>query len=762
MRRRQRVAAALDVNGRLAVRVGDEGLRSGAALGIIRGEGDGRARDGQTEVVDHVRGQRVGRDVVDAQRRALALAHDEGEVGVGRAVLAELGDSGLAEGDGRAVYLVLPVLLKRLAACADVLEGRAVRRVEGDGDVLIAAGRGVRVEIDRGGSDFIDRRGIRDGQRAARRGAARGDEGDGVAALALFSERLAQEGDRTRGRVVVVVLAALEHRAAELDRIEQGAGRQAERYGDVGVVCRVLIFVERDLRGADRAERGVADDDADGGLGAVLKAQLRGVGADGQSGQIGLVDADAVLVGENVVIRTLTQVLAADGDAGQVVLVRTQQKFVGKGDVVLVVDVDGQGGRGDRNARRGGGGLARDGGGDAAGELYLSRLHDKLAAARVQLCGLHRAVAGDGGLGIRGQLADERAAGGDDGGSGFGVQIPDRSIERKARALAGHGDVGEAACICGKTALRERGGGLHLCGADIGRAGRDHGRLDAHRVGDDEVHRGHAVERDVAAADDDIALDGDVVQVDVAGEHALCDVEIALDGRVRQRAGRRDGDVLRVAVEGGGSVLPAGLAERRAEVEVQDLGDLAALEVALRLEGAVGVAVDVALRDRLGDVICRVGGDLGLVGEHIKLGRGRGRCILVQAAEDGRGLLAGQRALRVHPVVARAVDVAVLDGDLDGLIVRIRAFDIGKADGRLFGEVKRAVDVAHEFPARDRGLGGIVAGRGGGVDDAELVERGHIGLRPVRVDVGRERCRDSAGEQGRRQKGGEKSFQFQK
>ena len=262
-------------------------------------------------------------------------------------------------------------------------------------------------------------------------------------------------------------------------------------------------------------------------------------------------------------------------------------------------------------------------------------------------------------------------------------------------------------------------------------------------------------ERDVAAADDDIALDGDVVQVDVAGEHALCDVEIALDGRVRQRAGRRDGDVLRVVVEGGVSVLP-GLAERRAEVEVQDLGDLAAPEVALRLEGAVSVAVDVALRDRLGDVARRVGGDFGLVGEHIELGRGRGRCILVQAAENGRGLLAGQRAFRVHPVVAHAVDVAVLDGDLDGLIVRIRAFDIGKADGCLFGEVKRAVDVAHEFPARDRGLRGIVAGRGGGVDDAELVERGHIGLRPVRVDVGRERCRDRAGEQGRRQKGGEK------
>ncbi|MFQ9127505.1 MAG: hypothetical protein ACLR4Z_12825 [Butyricicoccaceae bacterium] len=38
VRRRQRVAAALDVNGRLAVRVGDEGLCSGAAFGIIRGE----------------------------------------------------------------------------------------------------------------------------------------------------------------------------------------------------------------------------------------------------------------------------------------------------------------------------------------------------------------------------------------------------------------------------------------------------------------------------------------------------------------------------------------------------------------------------------------------------------------------------------------------------------------------------------------------------------------------------------------------------
>ena len=176
------------------------------------------------------------------------------------------------------------------------------------------------------------------------------------------------------------------------------------------------------------------DDDADGGLGAVLKAELRGVGADRQSGQIGLVDADAVLVGENVVIRALTQVLAADGDAGQVVLVRIEQKFVGKGDVVLVVDVDGQGRRGDGNARRGGGGLARDGGGDAAGELYLSRLHDKLAAARVQLCGLHRAVAGDGGLCIRGQFTDERAAGGDDGGSGFGVQDP--RPKRRSERLA--------------------------------------------------------------------------------------------------------------------------------------------------------------------------------------------------------------------------------------------------------------------------------------------------------------------------------------
>ena len=42
--------------------------------------------------------------------------------------------------------------------------------------------------------------------------------------------------------------------------------------------------------------------------------------------------------------------------------------------------------------------------------------------------------------------------------------------------------------------------------------------------------------------------------------------------------------------------------------------------------------------------------------------------ILGEAVEELSGLLAGQRALRVHPVVAHAVDVAVLDGDLQAVI----------------------------------------------------------------------------------------------
>ena len=83
---------------------------------------------------------------------------------------------------------------------------------------------------------------------------------------------------------------------------------------------------------------------------------------------------------------------------------------------------------------------------------------------------------------------------------------------------------------------------------------------------------------------------------------------------------------------------------------------------------------------------------------------------------------------------------------------------VGKADGRFFGEVKRSVDIAHEFPAGDRLVRRVLAGRGR-VDDLQLVQLGQIGFCPVVFDIGRsKRGRQHAQQHGGRQHCGYQSF----
>ena len=357
MLRGQGVAAALDIHRRLAVRIGIRGLDRARVLVIIRREGDRRALDRQAQIVHHRGGQRIGGHIVDAQHRVLAARHHKGEIRIGRAVLAELRHSRAVERDLVALHAVLPVLFECLIARTDIAERCPVCGVQGNGQVGIAARVLVGVKVRFRRQNLVDRRAVLDGQRAGQRRAAAEDKADRVAAAASVLQRLAAQRDAAGVVVIGVVRAALEHRAADLDRVERRIRRHGQRHGLVRVVGRAVVFVKGDLVRGDRALRSrAADHDADRSLGAVLKDQLRRVGARRQGDQIRLVQADAVFIAQQVVIRALPQRIAVYSDADQIVFVRVEGEFIGMGDRVLVVRVHREDGRGDRNI---GGGVDR-------------------------------------------------------------------------------------------------------------------------------------------------------------------------------------------------------------------------------------------------------------------------------------------------------------------------------------------------------------------------------------------------------------------
>lgn len=170
-------------------------------------------------------------------------------------------------------------------------------------------------------------------------------------------------------------------------------------------------------------------------------------------------------------------------------------EFVGERDRVLVVYVDGQRGRRNRNAGGRRNVLAGNLRGDAARQLNAGRLHGQLTAVGVEHRLLNRAAAGDSGSSVRGKRADGGAAGRQDGAGLFIGNIPDSCIQRQADAAAVHFKIGEAACSRCQIALGQRCRGFHLGGADVGVAGRNDLRGQSGRVGDDHLECGNTVQR---------------------------------------------------------------------------------------------------------------------------------------------------------------------------------------------------------------------------------------------------------------------------
>ena len=116
--------------------------------------------------------------------------------------------------------------------------------------------------------------------------------------------------------------------------------------------------------------------------------------------------------------------------------------------------------------------------------------------------------------------ADGGTAGRQDGAGLLIGNVPDSCIQRQADAAAVHFKIGEAACSRCQIALGQRCRGFYLGGADVGIAGRNDLRGQAGRVGDDHLECGNTVQRYIAAADDDIARNGDILKRYIARQNA--------------------------------------------------------------------------------------------------------------------------------------------------------------------------------------------------------------------------------------------------
>ena len=284
-----------------------------------------------------------------------------------------------------------------------------------------------------------------------------------------------------------------------------------------------------------------------------------------------------------------------------------------------------------------------------------------------------------------------------------------------------------------------------------------------HRRGHDDVVARRICHCYRAARNDDGSFDRHVAQRYRVRTEALRDEQIALDRRIGQRTALRNGSVRRIPTQVGARIGLSGSRKRGSEVIIDDLRDLAARYLAGRTEGAVAVAGKEALVDRRSDVAGRPARDLRPVLE-VEARRGHiARVGLVQAADDGRGLLARHGAGRVHSAAAHAVDVAVFLRDAHGLIVPRALRHVGVADGGRFREVERAVDVAHELGTGHLCIRLVFAGRRGGVDDVLIRKIVDIFFRPVAVQIGRREGRRHKGQQqDGAQQSGEQSFSHHK
>ena len=109
------------------------------------------------------------------------------EIRIGCTALAEFRNRGLVDRDLAALDLVLPVLLERLAVRADILELCTVYHVKRYHQIGVAAGRGVRVKINRARNHFVHRRGIYHAQRAGKGRTLIGYECNRISALLFLA-----------------------------------------------------------------------------------------------------------------------------------------------------------------------------------------------------------------------------------------------------------------------------------------------------------------------------------------------------------------------------------------------------------------------------------------------------------------------------------------------------------------------------------------------------------------------------------------------
>ena len=238
------------------------------------------------------------------------------------------------------------------------------------------------------------------------------------------------------------------------------------------------------------------------------------------------------------------------------------------------------------------------------------------------------------------------------------------------------------------------------------------------------------------AGHDQRTVDRHIGQRDCIRPQSFCNIQVAFNGRIGQRAALRYRDIDGICFQIRSGISPARGGQRGSHVVIQDLGNLAARDNALRTERIVAVARDKALVYRGLNIAGSPVGYLAPVAER-QVGRGDiARVSLEQAADDRCSLLARDLALRVHPVVARAVYVAVFLRNLDGLIIPCVGRHIGIGDRGPFCKMECAVDIAHELGAGHIAVGFVFACCRAGIDYAFLIEIFNERLRPMPVQIG--------------------------
>ncbi len=406
---------------------------------------------------------------------------------------------------------------------------------------------------------------------------------------------------------------------------------------------------------------------------------------------------------------------------------------------------------------------AVDGGGDAGPDHDLVRQHGHVGAGGVDNQLLNVALAGDGGAGVQVELLDHSAPVNDHRGAHGGLvhrqlghgalggldlrvggavdDLPDPAgqIQLDGLPVLGllalgvglplQGDVLQSHAVGG--VVLDVGAGAHGSVADVG----DTVGPDCNIVVLEVVHQqlvgGDVAQQDAglaalaltAAAGNDAAQDGDVLQLNISLSHAAGDIQVPADHGIPQRdAGRGNGDVAEHAAQ---RVVPR-LLEGGADSAGDQRGHLAPGDVLLGPEGAVVIAGNqVVLQGGLDGPPAPVA-DVAGVGEVQNLPRG-----LLEhhiAPQDGGRRLPGEGVVGGGGGGGGAVDVAGVVGDTHIVIEPIPLAHILKGGHADLVIAVGPVDDGHKV-CPCQGLVGAPCLVG--ADKAPLQQLAEVGIRPV-------------------------------